>query len=42
MPRGMAALARKGLLFASTEMAPQFGGFIEGALEAARGALARL
>ena len=42
LPPGMAALAPKGLLFASTEMAPQFGGFIEGALEAAQGALARL
>ena len=42
LPPGMAALAPKGLLFASTEMAPQFGGFIEGALEAAQGALSRL
>ncbi len=39
---GMAALADKGLLFASTEMAPQFGGFIEGALEASRDALKQL
>jgi len=36
MPPGMAALAGSGLLFASSEMAPQFGGFIEGALEAAQ------
>ena len=42
LPPGMASLAPKGLLFASTEMAPQFGGFIEGALEAAQGVLARL
>ncbi|MCP4767258.1 MAG: NAD(P)-binding protein [Gammaproteobacteria bacterium] len=42
LPPGMATLADKGLLFASTEMAPQFGGFIEGALEASRDALARL
>ena len=42
LPPGMATLAQKGLLFASTEVAPQFGGFIEGALEAAQAALARL
>ena len=42
LPPGMAALAPKGLLFASTEMAPQFGGFIEGALEAADWVLRRL
>jgi monoamine oxidase len=42
LPPGMAALADKGLLFASTEMAPQFGGFIEGALEASQAVLARL
>lgn len=42
MPPGMARLAQKGLLFASTEMASQFGGFIEGALEAAEGVLGRL
>jgi monoamine oxidase len=42
LPPGMATLAQKGLLFASTEMAPQFGGFIEGALEAAHAVLARL
>ena len=42
LPPGMAALAPKGLLFASTEMAPQFGGFIEGALEAANGVVGRL
>ena len=42
LPPGMATLAQKGLLFASTEMAPQFGGFIEGALEAVQGVMARL
>ena len=42
LPPGMAALAPKGLLFASTEMAPQFGGLIEGALEAANGVVGRL
>ena len=42
LPPGMATLADKGLLFASTEIAPQFGGFIEGALEASRDVLARL
>jgi monoamine oxidase len=42
LPPGMATLADKGLLFASTEMAPQFGGFIEGALEASQNVLARL
>jgi monoamine oxidase len=38
----MATLADKGLLFASTEVAPQFGGFIEGALEASQAVLERL
>ena len=42
LPPGMATLADKGLLFASTEMAPQFGGFIEGALEASQNVLAQL
>ncbi len=42
IPPGMAALANRGLLFASSEMAPQFGGFIEGALEASQNALSRL
>ena len=42
MPPGMASLADGGLLFACSEMAPQFGGFLEGALEAAQQALARL
>ncbi len=42
LPPGMATLADKDLLFASTEMAPQFGGFIEGALEASQEVLARL
>jgi len=41
-PASLAALAQQGLLFASTEMAPQFGGFIEGALEAAENALRQL
>jgi len=34
-PDSLQPLVHKGLLFASTEMAPKFGGFIEGALEAA-------
>ena len=33
---------KEGLLCASTEMAPQFGGFIEGALEASQAVLERL
>jgi monoamine oxidase len=36
MPPAISALTDSGLLFASSEMAPQFGGFIEGALEAAQ------
>lgn len=35
LPDTLLPLAHKGLFFASTEMAPQSGGFIEGALEAA-------
>lgn len=42
IPPGMAALADRGLLFASSEMAPQFGGFIEGALEATQNVLRQL
>lgn len=42
LPPGMASLADNGLLFASSEMAPQFGGFIEGALEASQIALRHL
>ena len=42
IPPGMAGLAEKGLLFASSEMAPQFGGFIEGALEASHEVLRQL
>ena len=42
MPSSIAALADQGLLFASTEMASQFGGFIEGALEASETALQQL
>jgi monoamine oxidase len=42
MPPAMAALADTGLLFASSEMGSQFGGFVEGALEASQQALARL
>ena len=42
IPPGMAALADRGLLFASSEMAPQFGGFIEGALEASHNVLRQL
>jgi monoamine oxidase len=38
----IAALAQRGLLFASTEMASQFGGFIEGALEASQATLQQL
>ena len=41
-PAALAALAQQGLLFASTEMAPQFGGFVEGALEAAENVLRQL
>jgi len=42
MPSSIAALADQGLLSASTEMASQFGGFIEGALEASETALQQL
>jgi len=35
MPQALHALKEQGIYFSSTEMAPQFGGFIEGALEAA-------
>ena len=42
MPASLAGLADQGLIFASSEMAPQFGGFIEGALEAAENASLRL
>ena len=42
MPSSIAALADQGLLFASTEMASQFGGFIEGALEASETAFQQL
>jgi len=38
----IAALAGQGLWFASTEMASQFGGFIEGALEASQATLQQL
>jgi len=38
----IAALAEQGLLFSSTEMANQFGGFVEGALEAAQATLSQL
>lgn len=38
-PASLAALADQGLVFAATELAPQFGGFVEGALEAAENAL---
>lgn len=41
-PPGMAALADSGLLFACSEMAPRFGGFIEGALEASQHCLGQL
>jgi len=42
MPSSIAAVADQGLLFASTEMASQFGGFVEGALEASATALQQL
>ena len=42
LPASVAALADQGLLFASSEMAAQFGGFVEGALEAAEYTLKRL
>ncbi len=42
MPASLAGLADQGLIFASSEMAAQFGGFIEGALEAAENASLRL
>ena len=42
LPPGMATLTQKGLLFASTETAPQFGGYVEGALEAAQAVRERL
>ena len=42
LPQALLPLADQGLMFASTETAPQFGGFIEGALEAAEIALDRL
>ena len=42
MPSSIAALADQGMLFASTEMARQFGGFIEGALEASETAFQQL
>jgi monoamine oxidase len=38
----IAALAEQGLWFASTEMASQFGGFVEGALEASQATLQQL
>ena len=38
MPAAVAALARQGLVFASSEMASHYGGFIEGALEASENA----
>ena len=42
LPQALLPLAERGLLLASTETAPQFGGFIEGALEAAEIALSKL
>jgi len=39
MPRAMASLWNDTLRFAGTEVAPQFGGYIEGALEAAENIL---
>ena len=42
MPPAVTALADHGLLFASTEMSRDYGGLIEGALDASEQALARL
>jgi len=42
VPRAVAEWAGDGVLFAGTEAAPREGGFLEGALEAAETALARL
>jgi monoamine oxidase len=42
VPPAIAALAQRGLWFASTEMANEFGGFIEGALEASHATLQQL
>lgn len=42
MPQVLADLRDEGLLFAGTEVAPQFGGYVEGALEAAEAVLAVL
>jgi monoamine oxidase len=42
LPAAMAGLWEERLLFGSTEVAPQFGGFLEGALEAAERAFAKL
>ena len=41
-PAALATLARRGVFFAGTEMAAGFGGFIEGALEAAEQVRAQL
>jgi monoamine oxidase len=38
MPAAVARLTQQGLIFASSEMAPHYGGFIEGALEASENA----
>ncbi|UOA30565.1 Putative flavin-containing monoamine oxidase AofH [Sulfitobacter sp. DSM 110093] len=35
LPTNLRALSARGVIFASTETAPEFGGFLEGALEAA-------
>ncbi|MFG6531681.1 MULTISPECIES: flavin monoamine oxidase family protein [unclassified Sulfitobacter] len=35
LPTNLRALSARGIIFASTETAPEFGGFLEGALEAA-------
>ncbi|WP_143849629.1 hypothetical protein [Octadecabacter ascidiaceicola] len=42
LPSVMTALWDNALLFGGTEAAPQFGGYIEGALEAEELALAKL
>ncbi|MBT0958961.1 FAD-dependent oxidoreductase [Alphaproteobacteria bacterium KMM 3653] len=42
LPANLRALSAQGMIFASTETAPEFGGFLEGALEAAEHAASTL
>ena len=42
LPSNLRALSARGMIFASTETAPEFGGFLEGALEAAEHAASTL